>query len=85
MFVDFIPRLLTVVDCHSILTVLCCGTTVSYNNKPINMIAEALVPGTQLMDSQFVTFAAHLLSVQQIFLTVICTPQSCFRDKSIEE
>ena len=84
MFDDFIHKFLAVVDCCSILTVCCCGKTVSYNIKPINMIADVLVPGTQLMESQVVTFAAHPLSVQQIFLTVICTPQSCFCDKSIE-
>ena len=48
------------------------------------MIADALVAGTKLMTSQFVTFAAHPLGVQQIFLKVFSTPQSCFREKSIE-
>ena len=81
---DFIPKFFTVVECYSILSACFCGKTISYVIKRIEMIADALVAGTKLMKSQFVTFAAHPLGVQQIFLTVFSTPQTCFCEKSIE-
>ena len=83
MFDDFIPKFFIVVECYSIVSVLFCGKTISYVIKGIEMIADALVAGTKLK-SQFVTFAAHPFGVQQIFLTVFNTPQSCFHEKSIE-
>ena len=73
-FGDFIPKFLTVSDSCSILTVCCRVKTNSCIIKPIKMIADALVLKTKLRESQIVTFAAHPLGVQQIFLTVICTP-----------
>ena len=58
--------------------------TISYVIKRIEMIADALVAGTKLMQSQFVTFPAPPLGVQKKFLTLFNTPQSCFHEKSIE-
>ena len=69
-FDDFIHKFFTVVECYSSVSVCFCGRTISYVIKPIEMIVDALVAGTKLMKSQFVTFASHPLGVQQIFLTV---------------
>ena len=78
------PSFWLFVECYSIVSVRFCGKTISYVIKRIEMIADALVAGTKLMKSQFVTFAVHPLGIQQIFLTVFNTPQSCFHEKSIE-
>ena len=61
MIIVHVRQVLTVVECYSIVPVRFCGKTISYVIKRIEMIADALVAGTKLMKSQFVTFAAHPL------------------------
>ena len=81
---DFIPKFFTVVECYSIVSVIFCGKTISYVIKRIDMIADALVAGTKLMQSHICDFSCAPPWCSKKFLTLFNTPQSCFHEKSIE-